>query len=340
MAKLTIKILDKGFEFQQDEGDTLLRSALRAGLGFPYECNSGGCGSCKFELVEGELEELWPDAPGLSPRDIRKGRKLGCQCIAKSDCTIKVNLEHHSAPESKPERIMVSFVEAKPLTSDMAEFVFKSASAAKFIPGQFALLSLPGVEGDRAYSMSNLPNNEGEWSFIIKKMPGGKGSTFIFDELKLGDSIELDGPYGMAFLKTEIPREIVCIGGGSGLSPMVSIARAVTKDPQMAQHKMHMFYGGRGPKDICTPAIVSEFGDIKDRLTCYNAVSDLDLAREQEWSGATGFIHELVEKELGSDLTNYEFYFCGPPPMTKAIQKMLMVDHQVPFDQLHYDRFF
>jgi len=340
MSNFKIKIEEQGFEYLQDDGDTLLRSALRSGLGFPYECNSGGCGSCKFELLDGELEEIWPDAPGLSARDIRKGRKLACQCRATSDCTIKVNLEHHAVPESKPAKVMLTFIEVKSLTDDMAEFVFKSNTRAQFIPGQFALLSLPGVKGERAYSMSNLPNDEGEWSFIIKKMPGGQGSSFIFDQLKPSDKIELDGPYGLAFLKSEIPREIVCIGGGSGLSPMVSIARSVARDAKLDEHILHLFYGGRGPKDICTPAIVAEFGDMKSRLICYHAVSDPDLAKKHEWDGAIGFIHELVEEELGKDLTQYEFYFCGPPPMTQAVQKMLMVDHKVPFEQLHFDRFF
>lgn len=340
MSKFTIEIDEKGFEYQQSENDTLLRAALRAGLGFPYECNSGGCGSCKFELLSGEVEDLWSDAPGLSARDIKKGRKLACQCRATSDCTIKVNLDRHSAPESKPERAMISFVEAVTLTDDMAEFVFKSNSLARFIPGQFALLSLPGIEGDRAYSMSNLPNEEGLWCFIIKRTPNGKGSEFIFDTLEKGDAIELDGPYGMAFLKPEIPRDIVCIGGGSGLSPMVSITRAIAADPRFKDHKLHLFYGGRGPKDICTPAIVSELGDIKNRVTCYNAVSDPDLAREENWQGSVGFIHELVAEELAGNVTSFEFYFCGPPPMTQAVQRMLMIDNKVPFEQLHFDRFF
>ncbi|MBP8267532.1 MAG: 2Fe-2S iron-sulfur cluster binding domain-containing protein, partial [Zoogloea sp.] len=63
-----------GSTFEQHEGDTLLRAALRAGIGLSYECNSGGCGGCKFELLQGEVETLWADAPGLSERDRRRGR--------------------------------------------------------------------------------------------------------------------------------------------------------------------------------------------------------------------------------------------------------------------------
>jgi toluene monooxygenase electron transfer component len=69
-----IKLEDQEFEYECDATDTLLRAALRAGLSFPYECNSGGCGSCKFELIAGDIDVLWPDAPGLTARDKRKGK--------------------------------------------------------------------------------------------------------------------------------------------------------------------------------------------------------------------------------------------------------------------------
>ena len=60
----SITLLKDGGVFPQQAGDTILRAALRAGKGLTYECNSGGCGGCKFDLIEGAVEELWPEAPG------------------------------------------------------------------------------------------------------------------------------------------------------------------------------------------------------------------------------------------------------------------------------------
>ena len=70
----TIRIDADGHSIVCQPPDTVLRAALRAGMGFPYECNSGGCGSCVFELREGEVENLWEAAPGWSARDRKKGR--------------------------------------------------------------------------------------------------------------------------------------------------------------------------------------------------------------------------------------------------------------------------
>jgi toluene monooxygenase electron transfer component len=340
LTSYTIKINEQEFEFPCEEGDTLLRAGLRAGLGLPYECNSGGCGSCKVEVLTGEVNDLWPDAPGLSPRDIKKGRKLSCQCIPTSDCEIKVRLNNEAMPVHKPIKSAATLYKINQLTDDMAEFCFKTEHDAKFEPGQFALLDFPNVIGSRGYSMSNLPNESGEWHFIIKKMPSGSASTKLFEDYQVGDVIGLDGPYGLAYLKPEIPRDIVCVGGGSGLSPEMSIIKAASKDARLDDRNIYLFYGGRTPKDICTPALIEADADMKRRVQNFNAVSDAAAAEAAGWDGAVGFIHELVAKTLGDKLPEHEFYFCGPPPMTDALTRLLVMEYKVPLNQIHYDRFY
>ncbi len=335
-----IKIQSCDIQFETSPQDTILRAALRAGVSLPYECNSGGCGSCKFELIEGDIDTLWESPPGLSRRDIRKNKKLACQCIARSDCEIRISPEQKKLPEYSPVRFQVRYLGRRDLTQDMAEFRFQSDSAAYFLPGQFAMLTLPEVNGDRAYSMSNISNEAGYWQFIIKKMPEGAGSHYLFEKLSVGDVIDIDGPYGNAYLNIESQRDIVCIAGGSGLSPMMSITRAVTGDERFAGRKIYMFYGGRSPADICTPELLSEIEPLDTELVCYNATSDAESSELANWQGECCYIHELVKQKLGDSMPQYEFYFCGPPVMTDSVHRMLMIENQVPFDQIHFDRFF
>ena len=339
----TIKNKDNDIQFACPPEDTLLRAAIRAGVKMSYECNSGGCGSCKFDLLEGELDSLWENPPGLSRRDLRKGKKLACQCKPLSDCQINFRPDNWQPSPYSPQRFSVRYSGRRDLTGDMAEFRFQSDTAAHFMPGQYVMMDFPesaGIQGDRAYSMSNISNEAGYWQFIIKKMPEGTATRYLFDELKEGDEIALDGPFGLAYLHPEIERDIVCIAGGSGLSPVMSIVRAITGDQQFAQRKVKMFYGGRSPQDICTPALLSEIEPLDTEFVCHNATSDAKLSVEQGWDGECCFVHELVEKTLGEHMPEYEFYFCGPPPMTEAVQRMLMIDYKVPFNQIHFDRFF
>ena len=211
--------------FTCDDDDTILRAALRAGLAFPYECNVGSCGNCRFELVEGEVEHLRKDSPAYTERDVQRKRWLGCQANPHGDCTIKVRLADHYKPHILPVRTKGTLTHMHDLTHDIREFRFKLDVPVKFLPGQYALLSVTGVEGARAYSMGNVTADGAEWHFQIKRVPNGAATGELFDRIKIGETIGLDGPYGMAYLREDSPRDILCLAGGSGLSPMVSIAR-------------------------------------------------------------------------------------------------------------------
>ena len=338
MQKHSIQLAGSGQTISCEQPDTILRAALRAGIGFPYECSSGGCGSCAFELLSGELTDLWPAAPGLSPRARERGRRLACQALPLGDCSINVRLKAEYAPPVAPQRHTATLVSVRSLTHDISEFQFRTEAAAQFLPGQYALLDVPGVTGSRGYSMSNLGNIHGDWHFIIKRVPGGSATNRLFEQLRPGAQLGLDGPYGTSYLRTDSSRDIVCIAGGSGISPVMSILRAAVREPQLAARSLSLFYGGRTVRDICSTGLIGEDPMLFDRVTCYEAISDPTCS--DAWNGSRGFIHEVVKSKLGDRMRNLEFYFCGPPPMTDALQRMLIVDYKVPAAQLHFDRFF
>jgi toluene monooxygenase electron transfer component len=326
--------------FDQVGGDTVLRAALRAGVGFPYECNSGGCGSCKFEVLEGDVENLWPEAPGLTERDRRKGRLLACQCRARTDLRIKVRIGPECLHVITPKRLRARFVAMREITHDIREFRFVSEGSADFLAGQYAMLAIPGVSTPRAYSMSNVGNNESEWHFQIRRVANGVATEKLFHHLHAGDEIEIDGPYGLAYLRTEVARDIVCVAGGSGLAPMVSIARKAAQSGMLKTRQLHFFYGGRTPSDICGETFLRELPGYGDRIHFHPVVSLPHDDSGAHWSGETGFVHELVRRVFGDALPSFEFYFAGPPPMTQTLQEMLMVGYRVPFEQIHFDRFY
>ena len=326
--------------FNQTGTDTVLRAALRAGVGFPYECNSGGCGSCKFELLGGEVENLWPQAPGLTERDKRKGTLLACQCMATTDLRIKVRTTPECVPVIKPKRLRAKFTGMHEITHDIREFRFVAEGGADFIAGQYAMLAIPGISTPRAYSMSNVGNKEGEWHFQIRRVANGLATDKLFHHLQVGEEIEIDGPYGLAYLRTEVPRDIICVAGGSGLAPMVSIARGAAQSGMLTQRQLHFFYGGRTPRDICGETYLRELPGYGDRIHFHPVVSLPHDDSGAPWQGETGFVHELVRRVFGDALPSYEFYFAGPPPMTQTLQEMLMVGYRVPFEQIHFDRFF
>lgn len=335
-----IRLNDSTISYRCEGGDTLLKAGLRSGHGLPYECSVGSCGTCKFELLEGEMEVLWETAPGLTERDRKKGRMLACQCRPKTDCLVKLHLDQKCEPQVLPRRHMAELTEIRPVTYDIYEFCFTSSRPAEFLPGQYALLELPQVVGARAYSMANLANEMGEWRFQVRRVPNGAGSTTLFDRLSIGNCIPLDGPYGLAYLRTETQRDIVCIAGGSGLAPMLSIARGMVKTDALNNRRLHFFYGGRGPQDICGEVMLRELPGFNERIFFHPIVSTPELAAAGGWKGRVGFVHDLVEETLINHFQDYEFYLAGPPPMVQAAQDLLQVKYKVSGTQVHFDRFF
>jgi len=323
----------------QHSDDTVLLASLRLGVGFPYECNAGACGSCKYELLEGEVQLLCDNPPGLTARDIRKNVHLGCQTRPLTDISIKTRLSNEYVPSISTTRVKARFFNSFDVTHDIKEFVFLANQPAEFQPGQYALLSFPSLGIKRAYSMSNLPNGQGEWRFQIRKVPNGKSSDFLFNHISQTDVIEIDAPYGMAYIRDNA-RDIVCVAGGSGLAPMVSIARGASEMGLLKDKTLHFFYGGRNIQDVGVQSQISNLPEFGKQIQFHPVVSEISEENLKNWSGEFGFVHESVEKKLGEGIKEYEFYFAGPPPMTKSLQETLMLKHQVPFGQIHFDRFF
>lgn len=334
-----INIADTDIAFECAPGDTIARAALRAGVGMPYECNVGCCGTCKIELVSGEVESNWAQAPALTERDRGRKRVLGCQSQPRSDCTVKARLGDQYLTGTAPQQMQAELLSWKSLTHDMREFRFRLARDVDFLPGQYALLYLPDIEGPRAYSMSNIAQGHATWDFQIRQVPGGKCTAALFEKLQDGGKIAIDGPYGLAYLRTESPRDIACIAGGSGLAPMISIARGMVANPAMASRKLHFFYGGRTPRDICGEDMLRELPGFGERIFYHPVISMPDAEGGSEWTGKTGYVHELALDVLGKSLAEHEIYFAGPPAMAQAVQRMLMQE-KVPGQQVHYDAFY
>jgi toluene monooxygenase electron transfer component len=186
--------------------------------------------------------------------------------------------------------------------------------------------------------MSNIAGGA-RWEFQVKRTPAGAGTAALFERLALGDSVAIDGPYGMAYLRTGAARDIVCIAGGSGLAPVISIARGVAADPEMGLVKVHVFYGGRGARDICGEDMLRALPGFGERFFYHPIISMPGEADQKDWSGKVGFVHELARDTIGLDLPAHEIYFAGPPPMAQAVQRML-VEAGVPGGQVHFDAFY
>ncbi|WP_421717999.1 2Fe-2S iron-sulfur cluster-binding protein [Algiphilus sp.] len=332
--------LTDGSAFDCRAGETLLMGALRAGVPLAYSCNAGCCGCCKVQVLEGGVEADSNAMSALSARDLAKNRTLACQAKPLTDCRIKGRLEAGPLQAVPPQRHAARLVSRRDLTPDLVEFHVRTEAPAEFHPGQFAMLSIDGQNIARAYSMANLPNAEGDWLFQIRQVPGGMVTPRLFAAgVAEYPSCTLEGPFGLNYYRPTPGRDLVCIAGGSGLAPMLSVARAFAADPGAAGDRLHFFYGARTPSDVCGEFEVAALRERHRGISYHAVVSDAAAAAKASWSGPIGFVHAYVDARLGAALRDHEIYFAGPPAMAEAIQHDLVVGHGIAAGHVHFDTF-
>ena len=337
LTQFQVSVENTDVVFETGEGDTFLGSMLRAGIGVPYECNAGGCGSCKFTLVEGTVSEDLEACAGLRQSDRRKNKHLACVTRAQSNCVISIKLDDAYIPQVLPTGKTANFISRVSLTHDLWEFRFQTRDPASFLPGQYAKLHIPGVSGPRSYSMANTANNNGLWIFQIKRVHDGEATTVLFNDDLEEKVFTIDAPYSIAHLDANSTNDVVCIAGGSGLAPMVSILCGVAELHGKADRAV-LYYGARSRKDVVDPNYFSSIPGFDPHTQYVPVLSEPEPGSDA--SGPTGFIHEHLGVALPEDCSGLDFYLAGPPPMVDAVRRHLILDRQIPIEQLHYDRFF
>ena len=328
----TIRLEPSGDSFTCRPGETILRAGLAAGFAMPYECASGSCSSCKGRLLEGAVEHIWADATGLSERDRRKGdRILCCQALPQGDCTVQVRLGpvEGAREEQAPAPFTATVETLKRLVPGVIAFNCRPAQPVPFLPGQYVLLQVPGGER-RAYSMANT---EAETlAFIVKEKPGGHASRYLFDELAQGDTVNLEGPYGRAYLRIPQVREIICVAGGSGLAPMLSVIEGALTRPDTPG--VRLFFGANTAEELIMIDEMRALEAAHDRFSLTLAVRDGGAP-----GAVTGLVGDVALAAL-EDLDDCDFYMAGPPGLIDALLRPVMRCGKVRPERIFFDRFY
>jgi propane monooxygenase reductase component len=343
-----------GIEIDVDENQTILRAAAEQGIMLMHGCKEGQCASCKSFILDGDdIEHDRYSTFALPDYEKEEGYTLLCRAHAYEDVTIELlNYDADMIRSGLPIQQAVAEVVSKdPVTHDMRHLVLRliEPGEVKFFPGQYMDISVPGTDQVRSFSMANTSSRDGLLEFVIKVYPDGLFSQFLDSELQVGDRLELTGPFGVFTLR-ESDAELVFVGGGAGMAPILSLLRS------MAERGIHrqatFFYGARTRQDLC---FEEELGSIAEKLPNFTYVPALsheisgaktapeisDISPDGRdsgtWTGETGLITDVVKRLRGS-LTGAHAYVCGPPPMVEAAIPLLET-LGVEEKRVYYDKF-
>jgi len=339
-------------------GSKLLMALADNHLFVSSACGGGGtCGQCKVRVLEGGGDLLPTEAGHISKREAREGERLACQVTVKQpmkievpeevfgvkkwECTVRSN--HNVATFIKelvmelPQGETLDFraggyiqIECPPYHVKFSDFDIEEEFREDW--DKYDLWKIESKVDEpviRAYSMANFPLENDIVMLNVRiatpppglDVPPGKMSSYIFN-LKPGDKVTISGPFG-EFYARETDNEMVFVGGGAGMAPMRShifdqLIRLKSK------RKMTFWYGARSLREAFYVDHFDKLQEDHDNFRWYLALSE--PKPEDNWTGYTGFIHEVLYENYLKDHPapeDCEYYLCGPPVMNAAVIKML-----------------
>ncbi|MCP5379946.1 MAG: 2Fe-2S iron-sulfur cluster binding domain-containing protein [Novosphingobium sp.] len=327
--RVTLSGTDITFEVGRNQ--TILEAALAQKYAFPHDCTVGTCGSCRSKLLSGKVDAITPFGYTLSREELQAGYILACQAVPESDVELEVEMD----PDIEVKTVSGRIAEMRDLTHDIKQVTWEVDQPMDYVAGQYMNVLWPDAPGSRSYSFSAAPVAGGSTrlSTFIRKVPGGAFTEKLFSGALDNAAFTIEGPHGHFWLR-DGAGPILLVGGGSGLSPLISlledaVARGVTRDAIL-------LFGGRAERDLyCLDEIAAIGARWKGRFDFWPVLSE-EQRDGRRFGMVTGDIQAAIA-ELGG-AAGLQAYMCGPPPMIDAAVSELTAQG-VSLDDIHYDKF-
>lgn len=335
--RITFEPVDIEMEVREDEN--ILDAAFRQGIHLMHGCREGRCSACKSFVLDGDVQMAGHSTFACNDSEVDEGYVLLCRTHAYSDSTIELlNFDEDELLGGLPiQDIRTRITALVPMTRDIVSLQLEPIEPATFAfkPGQYCDVHIPGSDEHRSFSMATTQSSPGRVEFLIKKYPGGKFAALLESGLSVGDEINLTGPYGSFTLKDGHVLPVVCVGGGAGMAPILSLLRHMSETE--CSRPVRFYYGARTAADLFYLDEIAKAGaGLRDFsfVACLSESMDDVPASVRVEAGNVTDVVAANEPHIAKT----EVYLCGPPPMVDAALALLETQ-AVPQDQIFYDKF-
>jgi CDP-4-dehydro-6-deoxyglucose reductase, E3 len=329
-----ITVQPSGHQFACEADETVLGAAIRAGVGLPYGCKNGACGSCKGKVVHGSVEHRAHQQRALSDEEKAAGYALFCCATTSADLVIEAR--EVSGSSEYPVRKMPSRVSSiQKVAPDVAIITLQlpANEALAYRPGQYIEFMLRDGKR-RSYSMANAPSLDAPLTLHIRYMAGGLFTEQVFNTMKERDILRFEGPHGSFFLREDSDKPIVLLASGTGFAPIKALVEHMIH--LKSTRPVSLYWGGRRPHDLYMNALCEQWAATLPHFRYVPVVSD--PLPEDHWQGRTGFVHAAVMADL-PDLSGYQVYACGAPVVVDSARRDYVALCKLPADEFYADAF-
>ncbi|MFZ5547998.1 MAG: CDP-6-deoxy-delta-3,4-glucoseen reductase [Pseudomonadota bacterium] len=332
---VTLHPSERAFDVARDE--PILGAAIRQGIGLPYGCKDGACGSCKSRLLEGRVIHGAHQHKALSEAEEASGLILTCCATPQTDCVVEARTVPGAGefPILKMPGRVLSI--ARP-AGDVAVIRVQLPANQNFQyrAGQYVEFILrDGAR--RSYSMANAPHNLGTPPSIelhIRHMPGGKFTDHVFGAMKEKDIVRMEGPFGSFFLREDSDKPMVLLASGTGFAPVKALIERLEEVGSV--RPAVLYWGARSRSDL----YLHDWAEAAmARLPWLRYVPVLSEPKPDDgWTGRTGFVHHAVMADM-PDLSGHQVYACGVPIMVESAHRDFVARCSLPDDEFFADSF-
>jgi CDP-4-dehydro-6-deoxyglucose reductase len=329
-----ITVQPSGHQFPCDADETVLTAALRAGIGLPYGCKNGACGSCKGKIVQGSVEHKAHQQRALMEEERANGFSLFCCAIPGADLVIEAR-EIAGSSEYPIRKMPARVATVDKLAPDVVALTLQlpANEALAYRAGQYIEFLLKDGKR-RSYSMASAPSLEGPLTLHIRYMAGGSFTEHVFNTMKERDILRFEGPHGTFFLREESSKPIVLLASGTGFAPIKALVEHLIH--LKSTRPVSLYWGGRRPLDLYMNSLCEEWAATLPNFVYVPVVSH--ALPEDHWQGRTGFVHAAVMQDI-PDLSNYQVYACGAPVVVDSARTDYVAKAMLPADEFYADAF-
>lgn len=320
----TVTLQPSGHQFKVERDEPILLAAIRQGVGLPYGCKDGACGSCKSKLIDGRVIHGAHQSKALTDEEEQAGWTLTCRAAAQTDVVIEAR-SVVGAGEVPPRKMPARVSSLEKPAADVAILRLQMPSNESFTykAGQYIDVLLR--DGSRrSYSMANAPHRlmdvlgtgQPGIELHIRRQPGGKFTEPLFTTMKEKDILRVEGPFGSFFLRDDSDKPIVLLASGTGFAPIKALIEQLQQ--QQSTRTAVLYWGCRSRADLYMHDWVQTACEVWPGLRYVPVLSE-PLATDH-WTGRTGFVHQAVMQDL-PDLSGHQVYACGAPVMVDSARR-------------------
>lgn len=331
----TVRLEPSSVAFRVRPSERVLSAALRQGIALRYGCRQGRCSSCKYQVLEGEVDFGNASPYSLSEAEREDGWALLCCAYAESDLVVFDPFAGGSddRPLLVPQPHVATVEGVDQVSPSLWRMRLSVDEGLEFYPGQYVEIAVPGREHQwRSYSIASAPCTQTALEFVVKRIESGAFSGAV-NALGRGTELRLRGPYGSSYLR-DGSGPVLLVATGSGISPILSILRhaALVGD----NRRFSFFYGARTLADV---PFLDELQALYQRLPAFNLELALSAA-EGECDAAIyrGRVTTLLQERI-QDASVFDAYLCGAPDMCDTVA-LLLAAKGIEEGRTFVDRFY